>query len=128
MIVTRIIGDCPGCGTAASYGNVSVIGQELIRGCQCCDYRTTVFLPPPQKKVIYLDQFFFSHAYRGRDARFLEAADRIKRLTHRQLLVSPYSSVHEDETHQWRGHDSPGSDGIHQIHVSWRDVRASISN
>ena len=22
-----------------------------------------------------------------------------------QLLVSPYSSVHEDETHQWRGHD-----------------------
>jgi hypothetical protein len=112
MIVTRIIGDCPGCGAKASYGNVSVIGQELIRGCRRCDYRTTVFLPPPQKKVIYLDQFFFSHAYRGRDPRFLDAADRIKRLTHRQLLVSPYSSIHEDETHQWRGYEGKTRDDL----------------
>src|SRR5688572_2217580 len=63
-----------------------------------------VCLPGIRKKVLYLDQFFFSHAFRGRDQRFLKAVDRVKRMAHLQLLVSPYSSVHEDETHQWRGH------------------------
>jgi hypothetical protein len=104
MLVIRIIADCPSCGANQSYGNVSVIGQELLRGCQRCEYRTSVYLPAIRKKVIYLDQFFFSHAFRGGDARFVKAADRIKRMTHLQLLVSPYSSVHEDETHQWRGY------------------------
>jgi hypothetical protein len=112
MLVTRIIDDCPSCGAKRSYGNVSVIGQELLRGCQRCDYRTSVYLPAIRKQVIYLDQFFFSHAFRGGDARFLEAADRIKRMTHLQLLVSPYSSVHEDETHQWRGYKDKTRDDL----------------
>jgi hypothetical protein len=123
MLVTRIIGDCPGCGAARSYGNVSVIGQELVRGCQRCDIRTNVYLPPIRKKIIYLDQFFFSHAFRGRDDRFVTAADRIKQLTHAQLLVSPYSSVHEDETHQWRGYgDKTGDDLMEFIKATSRGV------
>lgn len=104
MWVIRVIGDCPGCGAERSFGNVSVIGPELLRGCLHCDHRAYVPLPALRKKIIYLDQFFFSHAFRGRDARFVAAADCIKRMTHLQLLVSPYSSVHEDETHQWRGY------------------------
>jgi hypothetical protein len=40
----------------------------------------------------------------GRDGQFLAVAERIKQLTQSQQLVSPYSSVHEDETHQWRGY------------------------
>jgi len=112
MLVTRIVGNCPGCGAERSYGNVSVIGQELVRGCQRCDFRASVYLPPIRKKVIYLDQFFFSHAFRGRDDRFVAAADRIKQLTHEQLLVSPYSSVHEDETHQWRGYGDKTRDDL----------------
>jgi hypothetical protein len=123
MLVTRIIGDCPRCGAKRSYGNVSVIGQELIRGCQRCDYRTSVCLPAIRKKVIYLDQFFFSHAFRGGDVRFVRAADRIKRITHLQLLVSPYSSVHEDETHQWRGYkDKTGGDLMEFIKATSRGV------
>lgn len=54
--------------------------------------------------MLYLDQFFFSHAFRGNDHRFLTAVERVKRVCHLQLLVTSYSSVHEDETHQWRGY------------------------
>jgi hypothetical protein len=112
MLVTQIIGDCPGCGARQCYGNVSVMGQELLRGCGRCDFRTTVQLPAIRKKVIYLDQFFFSHAFRGGDVRFVEAANRIKQLAHFQLLTSPYSSVHEDETYQWRGHNDKTRDDL----------------
>ena len=104
MLVTRIIGDCPGCAGKACFGNVLVLGEELLRGCRRCKYQTRVPLPPVRKKVIYLDQFFFSHVFRGGDAQFLDVAERIEQLAQSQLLVSPYSSVHEDETHQWRGY------------------------
>jgi hypothetical protein len=58
-----------------------------------------------RKKVLYLDQFFFSHAFRGGEQRFIDAARHIERLTSLQLLVVPYSSIHEDETHQWARRD-----------------------
>ena len=105
MWVTHVLGDCPGCAGKSCYGNVSVGGNQVLRGCKSCSYSTTVWLPAIRKKVIYLDQFFFSHAFRGRDPRFATAVERVKRMTHLQLLVSPYSSVHEDETHQWRGYN-----------------------
>lgn len=35
----------------------------------------------------------------------MEAARRIERLASLQLLVVPYSSIHEDETHQWERHE-----------------------
>ena len=103
MLVTRVLGDCPGCGAKDSFGNVSV-HDHVLRGCKHCRYQSMVWLPEVKKKVIYLDQFFFSRAMRGGDARFEEAANRVKRMCHLQLLVAPFSSVHEDETHQWRGH------------------------
>lgn len=89
--------------------------QGLVRQCAGVGRGAVARLPALQipnpraaaavrKKVIYLDQYFFSHAFRGSDARFLAVAERIKQLTQSQLLVSPYSSVHEDETHQWRGY------------------------
>jgi len=71
-----------------------------------------VWLPEIRKKVIYLDQFFFSGALRGKDPRFKVAAERVKRMSHLQLLVAPYSSVHEDETHQWRGHEGMTKDQL----------------
>ncbi|WP_115687639.1 hypothetical protein [Cupriavidus taiwanensis] len=57
------------------------------------------------KKTVYLDQSFFSGAFRERDPRFVRAAAKVRDATQQQLLVAPYSSLHEDETHQWRGHD-----------------------
>lgn len=104
-IVTYVLGDCAGCGTKDSFGNVSVHKTHIYRGCKRCRHRERVPLPAIKKQVLYLDQFFFSSAFRSGDDRFLEAADRIARLTSLQLLVVPYSSIHEDETNQWEKRD-----------------------
>jgi hypothetical protein len=101
VLVTRVIGDCPDCKATASYGNVDIYGDHVLRGCTQCAYEARYYLPPVRKALVYLDQFFFSGTFRGRDSRFLEAATRVRDLADKQLLVSPYSSVHSDETHQW---------------------------
>lgn len=112
MLVSRVIGDCPKCGGAASFGNVSINGDHLLRGCSRCDHEALLWLPPIRKKILYLDQFFFSGAFRGGDDRIFKAVTRIKRVAHLQLLVAPYSSVHEDETDQWRGHKGMGNEQL----------------
>ena len=99
-IVSCLLGRCPGCGKE-SFGNVDVYSTYVLRGCGACKYKEKVQLPPIRKKIMYLDQAFLSHAFRGKDARFIGAASRIEKLAALQLLVVPYSSVHEDETHQW---------------------------
>jgi len=104
-LVTYVLGDCPGCRAKDSFGNVDVYKTHIYRGCKRCRYNERVRLPAVNKKALYLDQFFFSHAFRAGDKRFLDAADRIARLTALQLLVVPYSSIHEDETHQWEKRD-----------------------
>jgi hypothetical protein len=102
-IVSYLLGCCPGCGKK-SFGNVDVYSTHVLRGCGACKYKESVRLPPIRKKILYLDQFFLSHVFRGSDARFVEAASRIEKLAALQLLLVPYSSVHEDETHQWERH------------------------
>lgn len=105
-IVSYVLGDCPGCGRKDSFGNVEVFGGKLVyQGCKACDYHVEILLPKLKKKIVYLDQFFFSHAFRGQDQRFLDAAAHIEHASSLQLLVAPYSSIHEDETHLWSGRD-----------------------
>jgi hypothetical protein len=105
MLVTRVLGDCPGCRHANAYGNVNVFGANLVRGCGYCKYSETIPLPPIRKKILYLDQFFFSHAFRGSECRFVDASERIKHVASQQLLAAPYSSLHEDETLLWSRRD-----------------------
>lgn len=100
-IVTYVLGDCPGCAARASFGNVEVFGTHIYKGCKRCRYHQRIPLPEIRKRIVYLDQFFFSHAFRENDARFMDAAERIKNLCSLQLLAAPYSTIHEDETHQW---------------------------
>lgn len=100
-LVSRIIGDCPGCGRKDSYGNVNVSGNTLARGCLSCRHWVRIPLPPLNKQVLYLDQFFYSHAFRGGNKYFVEAKEKIQKLAYEQLLVAPYSNMHEDETHLW---------------------------
>lgn len=105
-IVSYVLGDCPGCGRKNSFGNVEVFGgKQVYQGCQACDYHVQIPLPKLKKTIVYLDQFFFSHAFRGQEQRFLDASARIERASSLQLLLAPYSSVHEDETHLWSGRD-----------------------
>lgn len=112
MLVTRVLGDCPGCGGKRRFGNVFVRGNHVLRGCMSCKYSTTVWLPELRKKVLYLDQFFFSSAFRERDPRFVKAAQRIRQISALQLLVAPFSSIHEDETHQWRGYGGKNKEDL----------------
>lgn len=130
-LVTYVLGDCPGCKSQNTFGNVDVYGHYVFRGCKRCRYKENVALPPLRKKVVYLDQFFFSGAFRGGDARFIAAAERISRLASLQLLVAPFSSIHEDETHQWekrlelfefikataRGHEFEAAYGVEQTQL-----------
>lgn len=102
MLVTKIIGKCPKCENKASFGNVFVKGQILTRGCLRCDYSEQFYLPKTEKTVLYLDQFFLSHAFRKKVPEFVECISLIYNLADDQLIVCPYSSVHETETHQWR--------------------------
>lgn len=104
MLITRITGDCPKCQTQRSFGNVNVMGNLLLQGCQVCGYDRQRPLPELRKKVIYLDQVVFSLAYRGGQFAVAEGAKRLARLSRLQLVVAPYSSVHEDETQFFRDH------------------------
>lgn len=100
-LVSYIIGDCPSCGSHESYGNVMVGGNTLSRGCLKCKHWDRIPLPELQKKIIYLDQFFFSHAFRGQNKMFVEAQKRITDLALAQQIVAPYSNLHEDESQLW---------------------------
>ena len=100
-LVSYIIGDCPSCGTPESYGNVTVSGNTLSRGCLKCKHWDRIPLPELKKKVIYLDQFFFSHAFRGQHKMFIKAQQRITDLALAQQVVAPYSNLHEDESQLW---------------------------
>jgi len=103
MLITRHLDEpCPKCGGRGKYGNVNVGTNILNRGCNNCGEWIRLLLPNIRKKVIYLDQFFLSHAFRDKEQPFVDAANRIKDMAARQLIVCPYSSVHTDETHLWR--------------------------
>lgn len=102
MIVTHVTGDCPKCGATGRFGNVFVGGDVLVRGCAACGASERVELPRLRKAVVYLDQFVFSGAQRDPDGRFTDILARIRRTSSLQLLVAPFSSLHELEAHQWR--------------------------
>lgn len=104
MLVSRITGDCPRCHSERSFGNVSIMGNLLLQGCRKCDYDTHRLLPELRKKIIYLDQNVFSLAYRGNQPAIAEGAKRLAQLSSLQLVVVPYSSVHEDEAQFFREH------------------------
>ncbi len=102
MIITHYLPQpCPACGKIGEYGNINVSGNVLNRGCNACGNWERIPLPQLKKTIIYLDQFFLSNAFRKRRKEFVTAADRIKDLASKQLVVSPWSSIHELETHLW---------------------------
>ncbi len=102
MLITRIIGDCPRCRKKNSFGNVNVYSNTLVRGCGSCSFKQEFLLPQLHKTILYLDQSFLSHAFRQQLPEFATASQLISNLAHDQLLVSPFSSLHETETFQWR--------------------------
>jgi hypothetical protein len=101
MILNQIIGPCPNCHKPASFGNLGVSRQLLTRACKSCDFTQRLPLPPLSKTIIYLDQFFYSHAFRNASSDFNAAISLMNHLAHHQLIVVPFSPTHRTETHQW---------------------------
>lgn len=89
MLVTYVLGDCPSCKQSNCFRNMDVYGDHVVQGCKHCRYSRGLALPRIKKKVVYLDQFFFSGAFRGGDPRFAQASEHIKKLAADQLLVAP---------------------------------------
>jgi len=102
LLVTRVIGKCPRCNKENAFGNVNISQNLLLRGCTNCNYSIQIPLPDLSKSIIYLDQFFLSHAFRGNLEQFIKASETIAKLAHNQLVVCPYSPIHKTETLQWR--------------------------
>ena len=92
---------CPKCGQRGKYGRVHVTGNRLLRGCNACGHKEFVPLPRLRKRVIYLDQHFLSHAFRRKIQPFVDAANKIQYLAAKQMVVCPWSEVHEIESHIW---------------------------
>ena len=105
MLVSHVVGNCPGCGGVRTFGNVWVRRDHVLRGCKRCKYSERIPLPTLRKKIVYLDQCFLSHAFRAKDKRFVEAAERLREASALQLMVAPFSTVHEDEANLWKGHE-----------------------
>ena len=93
---------CPSCSRIGKYGNVMITGELLLRRCTACGYKAEIVLPQLNKRIIYLDQSFFSHAFRASLKDFVDAAKRIESMAKHQLICCPRSRAHEQETHLWR--------------------------
>jgi len=63
-LVSRVLGDCPGCAGRACFGNVLVSDSVLCRGCKQCKYWQRIPLPSVRKKIVYLDQSLLSSAFK----------------------------------------------------------------
>lgn len=100
----RVIGDCPSCGGKTCFGNVMVVGSTLCRGCSQCSYWVQIPLPALRKKIIYLDQSLLSSAFRMGKPPLVEVFKRVSNLACKQLLVTPHSDIHEEETYAWSGY------------------------
>lgn len=96
---SEISQNCPKCGGNNSLKNISIRGIFLRQQCENCSQLIYVELPKLNKKVIYLDQNFLSNIFKNK--RFVCMGNVIAQLVNDQILVCPYSSVHEIETSLW---------------------------
>jgi len=101
MIISKVTGDCPKCGSSRSFGVCLISGTRLVKGCRNCSYSVTIDLPKLRKKILYLDQCFLSSLLRKDNPQVEKAGKKISRLAFHQQLVSPFSGLHETESLQW---------------------------
>lgn len=114
MWLTSFI-DCPSCKKERSLGwlvfKSKIDEPSLMQACKYCRYSKSHPLPSLNKKVIYIDQFFFSDVlkiqkpeYRKSNYHnphfsfFDEAWKKLEQLYLQQLIICPYSWSHKTET------------------------------
>ena len=59
-------------------------------------------MPVLRKKIIYLDQNFISNAFKDKNPLFSNVKNKILDLSAKQLIICPYSEIHEMEVHLWK--------------------------
>jgi hypothetical protein len=96
---------CPDCGSEGTFGVLLVCDRHYVRRCTHCWFDQSLPLPAIKKRIIYLDQFVISNIMKE-----LSAADgqlrgfyhdlfaTLDRLFKLQLIVCPYSPLHDHES------------------------------
>lgn len=102
--------DCLLCNSSQSLGCiVDKQNFHLIELCKICNHSKYRPFPKLNKKVIYLDQFFFSLAKDRSPSRnlfFQQAWEKLTELYRLQIIVCPFSIFHEIETTALQSLDS----------------------
>lgn len=94
------------CGHCKNSKTVEKIISNNYLKCICafCGYSYELSLLDITKKVIYLDQNIFSTAYnickKGKKNSFDSIIERLYILAKKQLIICPYSDLHDIESHQ----------------------------
>lgn len=85
------------CGCSPKIETIikTVCNNTLTCRCRVCGYFYELSLMPIKKKIIYLDQWVFSQITKNSFA----FKDRLETLAQKQVIVCPYSDVHDKETH-----------------------------
>ncbi|MCA9379866.1 hypothetical protein KC675_01670 [Candidatus Dojkabacteria bacterium] len=108
MFVSKPFIKCPKCGEDV-YGRLMINRRSFVRRCNNCMHSESYKLPDIKKKIIYLDQMAISNmmkSIRTTDPKkqtqiqnewkvMFEKLDRLVKL---QLIICPYSQVHEHES------------------------------
>lgn len=99
---------CPKCNTKNLW-ILAISSRFCSQKCRNCFYDDWFSLPEIKKEVIYLDQFAVSNFMKCLNKRhpsywnkwlniWREIYEKIDTLLHYQLIICPYSSIHEEES------------------------------
>ena len=114
MFVSPPFINCPKCGQQ-TFGILSIFKSHYTRRCKNCLYPkgsespAYYYLPPLNKKIVYIDQFAISNMMKilnprtkafnkGIDAFWIILFDKIYLLSRMQLIICPNSEFHTDES------------------------------
>ncbi len=106
--------ECPKCQKADCFGfyansmDDNIEPKMYTQKCSVCGHRKTYFLPPLDKKIIYLDQFALSEMLKSIDPSIPRKGtpnpiwrtlfEKLEQLSRKQLLVCPKSTYHSIES------------------------------
>lgn len=90
--------DCPACGASVALRPRGVFGQCWMKQCAACGYHKHWRFPKITKKIIYLDQFVISNMVKAKQRIWTELHTKLSTLAGLQLVVCPYSDIHQDES------------------------------
>lgn len=76
---------------------VNVAGSTVSLRCPTCREFSCWSLPSIRKRLIYLDQSYLSHVFKGKDSRYDATASLLRELAALQVVACPYSATHEEE-------------------------------